>query len=80
MTIKELLIQEIESAPDFLLAEMLDFLRFLKTQQSQEQSLAPKTLPGSTAKDLLEFAGSWEGNDIKECLQIVHDSRLPLEL
>ncbi|WP_414514361.1 hypothetical protein [Nostoc sp. PCC 9305] len=37
------------------------------------------TLTGSTAEDLLEFVGSWEGSDIRECLQLVHDSRIPLE-
>ncbi len=36
MTIKELLLQEIESSPDALLAETLDFLRFLKTKPASE--------------------------------------------
>ena len=33
MTIKEILLQEIESSPESLLEETLDFLRFLKTKQ-----------------------------------------------
>jgi hypothetical protein len=33
MTIKEQLLQEIESTPDNILAEILDFLRFLKTKE-----------------------------------------------
>ncbi|MDF5708969.1 MAG: hypothetical protein PUP90_15225 [Nostoc sp. S4] len=37
------------------------------------------TLTGSTAEDLLEFVGSWEGLDIRECLQLVYDNRMPLE-
>jgi len=38
MTIKELLLQEIESVPDTILAETLDFLRFLKTKQHPEKA------------------------------------------
>lgn len=34
---------------------------------------------GSTAKDLLKFAGSWAGNDIEECLQAVYDNRSKAE-
>jgi hypothetical protein len=33
MSIKKILLQEIESSPEFLLEETLDFLRFLKTKQ-----------------------------------------------
>jgi hypothetical protein len=35
MTIKERLLQEIESSPEPLLEETLDFLRFLKTQRAE---------------------------------------------
>jgi hypothetical protein len=80
MTIKELLIAEIESTPDSLIAQTLDFLRFLKVKQSQEPPITSETQQGSTAKDLLEFAGSWSGDDIRECLQFARDSRLPLAL
>ncbi|MFW9264178.1 DUF2281 domain-containing protein [Nostoc sp. CALU 546] len=34
MTIKKILLQEIESSPESLLEETLDFLRFLKTKQT----------------------------------------------
>lgn len=37
MNIKELLLQEIESSSDVLLAETLDFLRFLKTKPGTEE-------------------------------------------
>ena len=37
MTIKEQLIQELESSSEYLLAETLDFLRFLKTKQDKSQ-------------------------------------------
>jgi hypothetical protein len=59
MTLKNTLLQELESVPESLLAEALNFIRFLKTQQtvqpessqilvpdqSAAQSLAPQTLP-----------------------------------
>lgn len=42
MTLKERLLQEIESTPDSLLAILLNFLRFLKQQQTtQSDSLHP---------------------------------------
>ncbi|WP_414575133.1 DUF2281 domain-containing protein [Anabaena sp. CCY 9402-a] len=35
MTIKKILLQEIESSPESLLEETLDFLRFLKSKQTE---------------------------------------------
>ena len=40
MTPKELLLQEIDSLPDSLTAEVLHFLRTLKTEQTQKHSSA----------------------------------------
>jgi hypothetical protein len=100
MTIKELLLAEIESSPDVLLAETLDFLRFLKTKpESERVSLdlsikkdytslaetkpevqeATPILRGSKAEDLLKFAGTWQGNDFEECLQLVYETRSQAE-
>jgi hypothetical protein len=39
MTIKDLLIQELDNVSDPLIVEVLDFLRFLKTKQADSQSL-----------------------------------------
>lgn len=36
MTIKDLLIQELNNVSDPLMVEVLDFLRFLKTKQTQD--------------------------------------------
>lgn len=49
MTIKELLIQEIDSTPDTLLAETLDFLRFLKTKQNKSEKQSAPTESEATA-------------------------------
>jgi hypothetical protein len=81
---KELLVQEIDSLPPELLTEALDFIRFIKASHLQRQSKTETTsgeniLKGSKAEDLLEFAGSWSGDDIRECLQLVHDTRMPLQ-
>jgi hypothetical protein len=84
MTIKELLLQEIESAPDRILAETLDFLRFLKTKENQKQPVsevapsAAHTTVNSTGRSLLEHLktiGKWEGDDLQECLELVYATR-----
>jgi hypothetical protein len=82
MDIKELLLQEIESSPDLLLAETLNFLRFLKTKPDPEPQSTPESTPilrGSKAEDLLKFAGTWQGDDFEECLQLVYETRSQTE-
>ena len=101
MNIKELLLQEIELSSDVLLAQTLDFLRFLKTKPTTEEiSLnlstekndhtsshqtkpeiqeATPILRGSKAENLLKFAGTWQGDDFEECLQVVYETRSPAE-
>lgn len=89
MTIKEQINQELEKLPEPLLQEILDFVQFLQVKHEKNsissdsqpaQTLTTEhTLTGSTAEDLLEFVGSWEGSDIRECLRLVNDSRIPLE-
>lgn len=89
MTIKEQLLQEIESTPDTLLAEALDFLRFLKTKRDLEE--ATSTTPTQSETDLtknsqkpyrpasgrsiLRHAGTWAGDDFEECLEQVYATR-----
>lgn len=55
MTIKEILLQEIESSPESLLEETLDFLRFLKTKQETVQKDTPSSLgkPETAGSDTL---------------------------
>lgn len=84
MTIKEQLMQEIESAPDALLTETLNFLRFLKTKETQAQptqhqgesaSHTPVNSTGSSLLEHLKTIGTWEGDDLEECLNLVLASR-----
>ena len=78
MTIKKQLLEEIESTPDTLLAETLDFLRFLKTKQDLEK---PKTAESqqsyrpASGRSLLRHAGTWAGDDLEECLEQVYATR-----
>ncbi|MBD2248147.1 DUF2281 domain-containing protein [Nostoc sp. FACHB-892] len=84
MTIKELLLIEIESTSDTILTETLDFLRFLKTKETQTQPVssvadsADHTPVNSTGRSLLEHLktiGKWSGDDLQECLELVYATR-----
>jgi len=84
VTIKDLLLQEIESTPDIILAETLDFLRFLKTKDLQVQTQpevvesTTHTAINSTGRSLLEHLktiGQWSGDDLQECLELVYATR-----
>ncbi len=84
MTIKEQLLQEIESTSDTILAEILDFLRFLKTKQTSTSSKlevekyithAPVNSTGKSLLEHLKNIGQWEGDDLEECLQLVIATR-----
>jgi hypothetical protein len=84
MTIKELLLIEIESTSDTILTETLDFLRFLKTKETQTQPVssvadsADHTPGNSTGRSLLEHLktiGKWSGDDLQECLELVYATR-----
>jgi hypothetical protein len=66
------------------LTETLNFLRFLKTKQTQVQpteyqvEFASHTTVNSTGSSLLEHLktiGTWKGDDLEECLKLVIASR-----
>ncbi|AOX04312.1 hypothetical protein BJP34_14615 [Moorena producens PAL-8-15-08-1] len=88
-TIKEQLLVAIESAPEPILAQILDYLEYLKTRATSPDTLSSPVptknedgkpiLHGSKAKDLLKFAGTWQGDDFEECLQLVIDTRSQAE-
>ncbi|MBP0018073.1 MAG: hypothetical protein J7647_11005 [Cyanobacteria bacterium SBLK] len=83
-TIKEQLLAAIETAPESILEKTLKYL------QTQQNANSIKSVPlsnqdsepilrGSKAKDLLEFAGTWQGDDFEDCLQLVYDNRSQAE-
>ncbi|MBW4495757.1 MAG: hypothetical protein KME26_22295 [Oscillatoria princeps RMCB-10] len=40
----------------------------------------PANFRPASGRSLLRHAGTWAGDDLEECLQIVHDTRSPVEL
>lgn len=87
MTIKEQITQELEKLPKPLLQRILDFVQFLQakhqqiaeTKQIQEHiESEAHTQIKSTGSSLLEHLktiGTWEDDDLEECLQMVIASR-----
>jgi hypothetical protein len=53
MNIKEKVIREIEKTPDFLLAEVLDFLQFIKSKHLQDTIEISILSESSLSKDWL---------------------------
>jgi hypothetical protein len=79
-------LQEVAQLPSEQLALVANFIEFLQFRRSG--TLATQGVPsfndqpimtGSTVADLLQFAGTWQGDDFEECLQSVYDSRLSAE-
>ncbi|MEQ8958491.1 MAG: hypothetical protein RLP02_11295 [Coleofasciculus sp. C2-GNP5-27] len=54
MSIKELIIHEIEQTPEFLLQEVLDFLRFLKLKDKSQILELYQVSESSLQKDWLK--------------------------
>jgi hypothetical protein len=75
VTIKEQLLQEIESTPNNLLVEVLDFLRFLKTKPNLKTEESQKYYRPASGRSILRYAGKWEGDDLEDCLQQVYATR-----
>jgi hypothetical protein len=75
MTLKERLIQEIDTMPEDLLAEILNFSDFIKAKRAK-QKISPdpqEKLPyrPASGRSILRHAGTWQGDDFEECLQMV---------
>jgi hypothetical protein len=67
MTLKEQLLQAIETLPSTQLAEALDFIHALQTE--------PSTPSAKSFLTHLSTLGTWSGGDLQECLEAVHSSR-----
>jgi len=82
-TIKDKLHVAIASTPEPILEQVLDYLEYLKAKagNSRKESSTVVIEPGepilrdAKAKDLLKFAGTWQGEDFEECLELVYNSR-----
>jgi hypothetical protein len=73
MTIKEQLLQELNSTPDRLIVETLNFLQFIKAKEELTFST------GASLLAHLKTIGTWQGDDFDECLQDISATRLPAE-
>ena len=65
MTYKEMLIQEIKEAPEELLSEVLDFIRFLKQKENSDKIETLFASESSLKKDWLrpEEDEAWQGGE-----------------
>jgi hypothetical protein len=83
MTLKETLLQELETADDGLLTETIEWVRSRKGRSPFREALPtgvalPSGEPirrGAKVGDLLKFAGTWAGDDLEECLADVYATR-----
>ena len=76
MKIRQQLWQEITSSNDEILAETLNFLKFLKNKQSEQASSpSPTTSTGKSLLQHLENLPNWSGNDLEESRQSVKETR-----
>lgn len=81
MTLKELLIQEIETMPDEILSELLDFADFIKAKHTKQKALTEiqtqtqSSYRRASGLSILRHAGTWQGDDFEECLQMVYNTR-----
>lgn len=67
MTLKEQLLQAIESLPSDRLAQVLTFVQSLSTK--------PSTTSAKSFLAHLKTMGTWSGDDFQECLEAVQNSR-----
>jgi hypothetical protein len=84
--IRQKLHRQIDQLPSALLTlvdEFLEFLKFRRGRISESASLPEEpeagadapVLTGSKGADLIQFAGTWQGDDFEDCLQAVYDNR-----
>ena len=90
LEIRQKLHEQIDQLPSDLLIVAAEFLAFLKSRSADDTSLLASSsvaeaasgeavLTGSTGADLLQFAGTWQGDDLEDCLEIVYETRSPAE-
>jgi hypothetical protein len=70
--------QQLAQLPPDQLSLVSDFIDSLQNKRSNSYRTLRRLPPikrGSKAIDLLKFAGTWQGNDLEECLRFVHEIR-----
>ena len=73
MTVKELLIHEIDTMSDLEIVNALDLIRALRSQTKTQESKPPHRK--GSGKSVLRHVGKWVGDDLPDCLEMVYASR-----
>ncbi|MCT7967113.1 hypothetical protein NG799_12265 [Laspinema sp. D1] len=63
-----------------LVSEFLDSLEAAEPTQASSLRKLPPLKREKTAKNLLKFAGTWQGDDLEECLNSVQETRSETQL
>ncbi|CAD5920844.1 hypothetical protein PCC9214_00648 [Planktothrix tepida] len=58
-----------------LVSEFLDSIQLAETIESSSLRKLSPIKRGKTAKDLLKFAQTWQGDDLEDCLNFVQETR-----
>lgn len=66
---------ELPSDQLFLVSNFLDSLQIRESINPRALRRLPPIKLGSKAGDLLQFAGTWQGNDLEDCLHLVKETR-----
>jgi hypothetical protein len=70
--------QQLAQLPPEQLSLVSDFLDSLQSKSTISQRPLRRLAPikrGSKAGELLKFAGTWQGNDLEDCLCLVKETR-----
>ena len=70
--------QQLAQLPSNQLSLVSDFLDSLQQSKGIHHHSLRRLSPikrGIKAGDLLKFAGTWQGNDLEDCLHLVHETR-----
>ncbi|GAA6616613.1 hypothetical protein [Scytonema sp. NUACC26] len=70
--------QQLAQLPPDQLSLVSDFLDSLSGKSAMSQRPLRRLTPikrGTKAGGLLKFAGTWQGNDLEDCLRLVKETR-----
>jgi hypothetical protein len=79
MTLKEILMQELETA-DAAIAETIEWIRSRKQSTRTEPQLTGEPILRGAKLEDFEFAGTWAGDDLEDCLNTVYATNITLTL
>ncbi|MDF5723871.1 MAG: hypothetical protein PUP91_26090 [Rhizonema sp. PD37] len=78
LEMRQKIAQQLAKLPPDQLSIVSDFLDSLQSKSIISQRPLRRLPPikrGTKAGDLLKFAGTWQGNDLEECLRSVYETR-----